>query len=284
MGAEQTRPAVHAARPAVPANRKGKPDAKGPYWTNNRPSADHPCCARGCLGRRQRLESSWNTAACADASPFARLRLHDPLGQLPHPAYSSFHRRDEATVDLGALLRTAGAKRASRPARCAGSHADRVRCRGNLTAANVDVKRGDILTSRGAAPSPGRFGPVVLPEPWLLEDGLANTKCSSRSAASRRHTGDSARPQRTKAMNDIPEEYYGWWRITETGTWVDDGLDDLEPAMISFTGDDDRLRMHCLAHVMPREPSPVSPARGCERGSTVRCPARTPPSAARTAD
>ena len=51
-------------------------------------------------------------------------------------------------------------------------------------------------------------------------------------------------------MNDIPVEYYGWWRITETGTRVDDGLDDLGPAMISFTGDDDRLRMHCLlAHV-----------------------------------
>lgn len=38
-------------------------------------------------------------------------------------------------------------------------------------------------------------------------------------------------------MNDIPEEYYGWWHITETGTWVNDYLDDLGPAMISFTGD-----------------------------------------------
>jgi hypothetical protein len=43
-------------------------------------------------------------------------------------------------------------------------------------------------------------------------------------------------------MNEIPEEFYGWWRITETGAWVDDGLDALGPAMISFTGDDDRLR------------------------------------------
>ena len=51
-------------------------------------------------------------------------------------------------------------------------------------------------------------------------------------------------------MSYIPEECYGWWRITETGTWFDDGLDDLGTAMISFTGDDDRLRMHCLiAHV-----------------------------------
>ena len=48
----------------------------------------------------------------------------------------------------------------------------------------------------------------------------------------------------------IPPAYAGWWRITETGTWVADGLDDLGPALISFTGHDDRLRMHCLlAHV-----------------------------------
>ena len=47
-------------------------------------------------------------------------------------------------------------------------------------------------------------------------------------------------------MTDIPEEYYGWWRIIETGTWVNDYLDDLGPALLSLTGDDDRLRMHCL--------------------------------------
>jgi hypothetical protein len=27
---------------------------------------------------------------------------------------------------------------------------------------------------------------------------------------------------------------------------VDEGLDDLGPAMLSITGNDDRLRMHCL--------------------------------------
>lgn len=47
-------------------------------------------------------------------------------------------------------------------------------------------------------------------------------------------------------MNEIPSEYRGWWRITETSQWVDDGLDDLGPAMFSLTGNDDRLRMHCL--------------------------------------
>lgn len=44
----------------------------------------------------------------------------------------------------------------------------------------------------------------------------------------------------------IPPEYAGWWRITETGTWSDSGLHVLGPAMISFRGYDDRLRMHCL--------------------------------------
>lgn len=46
--------------------------------------------------------------------------------------------------------------------------------------------------------------------------------------------------------NPIPDEYRGWWRITETGTWVDDGLDILGPALLSLTGYGDRLRMHCL--------------------------------------
>ena len=51
----------------------------------------------------------------------------------------------------------------------------------------------------------------------------------------------------------IPPEYAGWWRITETGTWANDGLGILGPALISFTGHDDRLRMHCLlAYVTAR--------------------------------
>jgi hypothetical protein len=44
----------------------------------------------------------------------------------------------------------------------------------------------------------------------------------------------------------IPPEYRGWWRIVDTGTWVNDYLEDLGPALLSLTGDDDRLRMHCL--------------------------------------
>ena len=48
-------------------------------------------------------------------------------------------------------------------------------------------------------------------------------------------------------MNEpIPSEYRGWWRIVDTSQWVNDGLDDLGPAVLSLTGHADRLRMHCL--------------------------------------
>ncbi len=44
----------------------------------------------------------------------------------------------------------------------------------------------------------------------------------------------------------IPQEIEGWWRIIQTSTWPDDELDIIGPALISFTGYDDRLRMCCL--------------------------------------
>ena len=47
-------------------------------------------------------------------------------------------------------------------------------------------------------------------------------------------------------MCDIPESYEGWWRIVHTGTWVDDGLDDLGPALLYLGGEEGKLRMHCL--------------------------------------
>ena len=53
----------------------------------------------------------------------------------------------------------------------------------------------------------------------------------------------------------IPSEYRGWWRITETSQWVDDGLDILGPALISLTGDADRLRMHCLLAYVSCKPT-----------------------------
>lgn len=48
------------------------------------------------------------------------------------------------------------------------------------------------------------------------------------------------------ASNVLHSDLCGWWRITETSQWVNDGLDDLGPAMISITGHADRLRMHGL--------------------------------------
>jgi hypothetical protein len=49
---------------------------------------------------------------------------------------------------------------------------------------------------------------------------------------------------------DLDPNLSGWWRIIDTSQWVNDGLHVLGPAMISITGNDDRLRMHCLlAHV-----------------------------------
>lgn len=47
-------------------------------------------------------------------------------------------------------------------------------------------------------------------------------------------------------MIAIPPEFHGWWRIIDTGTWVNDHLDGLGPALLSLTGSDDRLRMHYL--------------------------------------
>jgi hypothetical protein len=45
---------------------------------------------------------------------------------------------------------------------------------------------------------------------------------------------------------DIPFEYYGWWRIIETSQWNNDYIDTIGKALISITGDDDRLRMIAL--------------------------------------
>jgi hypothetical protein len=47
-------------------------------------------------------------------------------------------------------------------------------------------------------------------------------------------------------LDDIPADYRGWWRITETSQWSSRFLDSLGPALLSLNGHDDRLRMHCL--------------------------------------
>jgi hypothetical protein len=47
-------------------------------------------------------------------------------------------------------------------------------------------------------------------------------------------------------MEELPREIAGWWRIMETSQWDNDDLEILGPALLSLTGYDDRLRMHCL--------------------------------------
>lgn len=64
----------------------------------------------------------------------------------------------------------------------------------------------------------------------------------------------TAYARRLMASDDLHPYLRGWWRITETSQWVNDGLDDLGPALISITGHADRLPMHCLianVHVKP---------------------------------
>ena len=56
-------------------------------------------------------------------------------------------------------------------------------------------------------------------------------------------------------MSEIPAEYEGWWRITQTSQWEDDDLDILGTALLSLTGETDRLRMHCLLAYVDCKPT-----------------------------
>lgn len=47
-------------------------------------------------------------------------------------------------------------------------------------------------------------------------------------------------------MSALPSEYLGWWRIVETSQWGEEMLDLLGPALLSITGQADRLRMIAL--------------------------------------
>ena len=62
--------------------------------------------------------------------------------------------------------------------------------------------------------------------------------------------GDAVKYLLLMEKKEIPAEYYGWWRITDITTWMKEDLDAIGTALISFTGDQDRLRMiYLLAHI-----------------------------------
>lgn len=56
-------------------------------------------------------------------------------------------------------------------------------------------------------------------------------------------------------VTDIPSNYQGWWRITETSSWSSRHLDSLGPPLLSITGGNDRLRMHCLLAYVTHRPT-----------------------------
>jgi len=75
----------------------------------------------------------------------------------------------------------------------------------------------------------------------------------------------------------IPPEYRGWWRIVDTGTWVNDGLDIPGPALLSLTGSGDRLRMYCLLGYVNARPTKTgvpstAPSHPSCRGPSIYAP------------
>ncbi|HEY0465251.1 MAG TPA: hypothetical protein VGC79_13640 [Polyangiaceae bacterium] len=56
-------------------------------------------------------------------------------------------------------------------------------------------------------------------------------------------------------LDDIPADYRGWWRITERRSGRAGNLDSLGPALLSLTGQDDRLRMHCFVAYVNCKPT-----------------------------
>jgi hypothetical protein len=56
-------------------------------------------------------------------------------------------------------------------------------------------------------------------------------------------------------MEEIPAKLEGWWRIVDTSMWGSDDIDTLGTALLSLTGDGDRLRMCCLLAYVNARPT-----------------------------
>ena len=76
------------------------------------------------------------------------------------------------------------------------------------------------------------------------------------------------------APRSIPPPYPGWWRIIETSQWVDHEPDIIGPALISFTGYDDRLRMLCLLAYVSCRPTKAGVSFTWEGGDDRQEPPR----------
>ena len=58
-------------------------------------------------------------------------------------------------------------------------------------------------------------------------------------------------------IGQITPEYRGWWRITETSIWDNKYLHRCGKALISFTGEDDRLRIFVLLAYVTCKPTKI---------------------------
>jgi len=57
------------------------------------------------------------------------------------------------------------------------------------------------------------------------------------------------------AMEEIPAEYEGWWRIVEVSQWRNLDVDILGPALLSLTEGGGRLRMFVLLAYVQAKPT-----------------------------
>lgn len=113
-----------------------------------------------------------------------------------------------------------------------------------VEASEVYLDEGPLRTSSDGGQARG----------WTKVAGGPRKASADRCSLSMISKARTATFKGIMASNELHADLYGWWRITETSQWVNDGLDDLGPAMISMTGHADRLRMHCLlanVNVMP---------------------------------
>jgi hypothetical protein len=104
-------------------------------------------------------------------------------------------------------------------------------------------------------PNALRHAASVVSNLEASEPGHGRRACAARDPRQTRRVYGTKLPQELRDLEEIPAEYRGWWRITETSRWSDGFLDSLGPALLSLNGCDDRLRMHCLLAYVNHRPT-----------------------------